>query len=105
MVLIGDQAIGFLQSGLGAYDGRSLCRSNFGPECVRCPLEGLCDGFLSEDFVLQIVLTGVTVTASRNAVESTGKAFTIELETFTVAAITAPEILGRRLQSQRLLRL
>ena len=43
-------------------------------------------------------MTWVAVTATRDAVEPTGKAFTVQFKTFTVTAIASSEVLGWMLQ-------
>lgn len=72
--------------------------SDLGPEGIGCSLEGLGYSLLSEDFVLKIVLAGVTVTPASDAIEPTCKAFAVQLEAPTVAAVAPSERFGRRLQ-------
>lgn len=79
-------------------EGDCLNAADFGPECVGRAFQGLGDGLLSEDLVLQIILTGVAIALSGNAIEPTGKALAVKLETATVAAIAASEALGWGLQ-------
>ena len=71
-----------------------LLTADFGPEGGRCPFQGLCHGLLPVDLILQVILTRVAVTAPSYAVETAGKALTVELEALGIAAVASTEVLG-----------
>lgn len=83
---------------LDDLEGDCLDAANFGTKCVGRAFQGLGDGLLSEDLVLQIILTGVAIALAGNAIEPTRKALAVELEAATVAAVAASEALRWGLQ-------
>ncbi len=88
-------------SAFGIFNNlRSQCLNapDFWPKCIRCAFQCLSYSLLSEDLMLQIILTGIAIAFSGNTIKTTCKALAVQLETPAIPAVAASEAFGWSLQ-------
>jgi hypothetical protein len=64
---------------------------DLGSESLGCPLQSLRDSFLANHLVREVVVAIRTVASAWDAIESRGKALTIQFETLGIAAVATAE--------------